>query len=135
MSQSCHPNAPAGAKRLLIAEDDEAIRMYIEIVLAEEGYHLVLVDNGEAAVRQYREQGPFDLAILDVHMPLLDGLGALQQIRALHPVARGLVLSGTPLEGDRAVPEWAQGFDGFLCKPFDPSELVHEVRRLLGKNA
>lgn len=135
MSHTGSPDAPSGSKRIIVAEDDEAVRLYLEIVLAQQGYGLVLVDNGEEAVRQYREQGPFDLAILDINMPLLDGRSAMEQIRASHPAARGLVLSGTPLDSDGVAPDWAQGFDGFLCKPFDPADLVKEVQRLLNGEA
>lgn len=107
--------------------------MYIEAVLAGEGYQVVKVTNGEEAVRRYREQGPFDMAILDIHMPKLDGPRAAQQIRAFDPSACAMVLSGTPVEDARSVPDWAKGFDGFLCKPFEAVELARTVRRLLDR--
>jgi CheY-like chemotaxis protein len=125
------PTKPAGSASILVAEDDEAVGMFIEAVLVGEGYRVVQAANGEEAVRKYREQGPFNLAILDVHMPKLDGPRALKQIRAFHPAVRGMVLSGTPVEDAKSLPEWAQGFEGFLAKPFNAMELVGVVRQLL----
>ena len=122
---------PASSERILVADDDEAVSLFIEAVLVSQGYRVSHACNGEEAVAKYRHEGPFGLAILDVHMPKLDGLGALEQIRAFHPSVCGLVLSGMPVEDDQSVPGWAQGFDAFLAKLFDAADLVNTVRRLL----
>ena len=118
-------------KRILVAEDDPAVGMLIEAVLSAEGYQVVLAADGEEAVRKYREAGPFELAMLDIHMPQLDGCGALKQIRAGHPGACALVLSGRPVEDAGAPPDWARGFDGFLPKPFTAPDLLRAVSQLL----
>lgn len=131
MSQPGATLTSAHVNRILVAEDDEAIRLYLELVLVAEGYRVVLAPDGEEAVRKYQEQGPFDLAILDVHMPRLGGPEALARIRQVYPGARSLIMSGTVPDARPGVPEWAKGFDGYLAKPFNPPDLLAVVQRLL----
>ncbi len=105
--------------------------MLIEAVLGYRGYKVVGTSNGEEAVLKYQQEGPFDLVILDMQMPKLNGSGALAQIRAMNPAARALALSGLPFEQEGMTPKQAGGFDGQLSKPFDNDKLVKLVRQLL----
>ncbi len=118
------------SERILLGEDEPSISMLLEAVLGYRGYQVVAAFDGEEVVRKYKCEGPFDLVILDLNMPRLDGCGALRQIRALNPAARALLLSGSPME-DQAVAPGGADFDGRLGKPFDNDELVRRVRQIL----
>lgn len=121
----------ARSERILVAEDDEALGLLLQAILTGAGFYVEQVSDGHEAVKKYRQQGPFDLVILDAYMPKLDGQAALARIRELNPTACALALSGQPSEEDEAVPAWAQGFDGHLSKPFDNGQLVKLVHQLL----
>jgi CheY-like chemotaxis protein len=124
-----------GSKRILVGEDDELIVMLIQAVLEVQGCTVVGAADGEEFVSKYRREGPFDLVILDLHMPKLDGRQALEQIRALNPGAIALALSGLPVEREGLVPDRAGGFDGRLNKPFDNDVLSKLVRQMLDLKA
>jgi CheY-like chemotaxis protein len=125
------PASLEGSERILLAEDDPSISMLIEAVLGYRGYKVVAAANGEEAVTRYRQEGPFDLVILDLQMPKLDGWGALEQLRAQNPGVRALALSGLPFEPEDPASKRAGGFNGQLGKPFDNEALLRLVRQLL----
>jgi len=124
-----------GSERILVAEDDEAISMLIQAVLSYRGYEVVAAADGEEAVSKYREQGLFDLVILDMHMPKLNGQRTLEQIRALNPKVRALAVSGMLCDEEGTKPGWQGEFDGHLDKPFDNNELARLVRQVLDLKA
>ena len=126
------PASLEGSERILLVEDDESVRLLVRAVLTYRGYEIAEACDGEEAVRKYRELGPFDLVILDLHMPKLDGREALELLRAADPNVRALALSGSAYEGESLTPgSDAAAFDARLNKPFDNTELVTLVRRLL----
>jgi two-component system cell cycle sensor histidine kinase/response regulator CckA len=128
------PASLEGSERILLVEDDEPVRLLIRAVLTYRGYEVVEAGDGLEAVSQYRQRGPFDLAILDLHMPKLDGRAALEQLRALNPQLRALALSGSlfDCEHNPADPS-VHGFDARLNKPFENTVLVALVRELLNR--
>jgi CheY-like chemotaxis protein len=128
------PMAVHGAKRILVAEDDELVRMLVRAVLSCRGYEVLEAADGEEGVRLFQERGPFDLVILDHSMPKLGGHQALKRIRALNPSVPALGLSGMPI-GPRG-PEHdlePDGFDARLNKPFHNTELLALAQRLLNQ--
>jgi CheY-like chemotaxis protein len=123
-----------GSGRILLVEDDESVRLLVRAVLTYRGYEVTEACDGEDAVKLFRQSGPFDLVILDQAMPKLDGRAALEQIRAVDPGARALGLSGQVSESDQGPQTSAtRGFDARLSKPFDNTELLALVRRLLNR--
>jgi len=72
---------PGRSLRILVAEDSEDTRFVLETYLRDSGHHVDFADNGEAAVEKFRS-GPYDLVLMDVQMPLLDGYSATRRIRA-----------------------------------------------------
>jgi len=133
---AAQPASLEGSERILLVEDDESVRLLVRAVLTYRGYEVTEACDGEDGVKVFRERGPFDLVILDRAMPKLDGRAALEQIRAVDAGVRAVGLSGLPPEcdqGSRAAA--AQGFDAQLTKPFDNTELVALVRRLLDRGA
>jgi two-component system, response regulator PdtaR len=115
----------SGATRVLIAEDEALIRLDLKEMLEEEGYDVVAeVGDGQQAVDRSRELAP-DLVILDIQMPVLDGLSAAERIAAdrLAPV---IVLTAF---GQRELVERARdaGAMAYLVKPFDKNDLVPAI--------
>ena len=69
--------------RILVVDDEPDIREIVSILLEKNGYETRLAQNGSEAVQLVRQEGPFDLVIMDIMMPEMDGLGACQTIRSL----------------------------------------------------
>jgi CheY-like chemotaxis protein len=133
---AAQPATLEGSERILLAEDDESVRLLVRAVLSYRGYEVTEAHDGEDAVKLFRQKGPFDLVILDHSMPKLDGPAALEQIRAVDPRIRALGLSGlVPEGGQEAQPAGTHEFDARLSKPFDNTELVVTVRLLLDRCA
>ncbi len=122
---------PARHERILIADDEELVRMAIKAILSIGGYDLAMAEDGAEAVEKFRGASPrFDLVVLDVHMPRLDGHGALLRIREIDSHARVVLLSGGLHD---FASEGVTGLEGvaFLHKPFDNEELLGLVRQIL----
>lgn len=116
--------------RVLVVDDNKVIRQLIRVNLELEGFEVVTAADGVECLDLVHQVGP-DVITLDVVMPRLDGIQTAVRLRA-DPRTRHLpvaVVSGcTPHEVDSGV---AAGVDAFLAKPFEPSELVRIVRRLM----
>ncbi|HEU0009879.1 MAG TPA: response regulator [Verrucomicrobiae bacterium] len=121
----------ARRERILVADDEELVRMAIKAILSIGGYDLTMAEDGAEAVEKFREASPrFDLVVLDMHMPRLDGHGALLRIREIDSHARVVLLSGGLHD---FASEGVTGLEGvaFLHKPFDNEELLGLVRQIL----
>ena len=117
--------------RILVADDEESMRFLLREVMTREGYEVVTASNGQEAVDQVRAQ-EFDLAILDVKMPQMDGITALREIRAIRPQLTVLMM--TAFGGTQtALEAIKQGAYDFFTKPFELDEMRVVVRRALEK--
>jgi two-component system, sensor histidine kinase len=121
------------ALRVLVAEDNPVNQVLIEALLSHLGHEATLVGNGWEAVQalQTAEEGRFDIVLMDMQMPEVDGLEATRRIRALAgPQARIPVLAMTAnaREEDRLACE-AAGMDGFLSKPIEFGLLDRTLRQ------
>lgn len=115
---------------ILIADDEMHVRKYIGLLLGRIG-HPVIVEaaDGLAAVNLWRQVSP-DLVLLDVNMPLLDGIGALARIKASDSSMPVIML--TSLANRSTVEECARlGATGFLRKDLPREELIFELRRII----
>jgi PAS domain S-box-containing protein len=124
---AAQPAATLAAGRVLVAEDDEALRRLIGMQLARLGVDATLVDNGQAAVEAARD-GSFDAVLLDLRMPLLGGIEAAQEIRAEDPHVPILALTADTAAEDVARCR-AAGMDGHLAKPVTLPALRTELDR------
>ncbi len=114
-------------KRILIAEDEDAIRDFVVINLKRVGYEVVDVPDGEQALQVFRESGgDFDVVVLDVMMPGIDGFEVCEKIRAASNSIGIIMLSAKSQEMDK-VRGLMTGADDYITKPFSPSELVARV--------
>ncbi|MGP8253679.1 MAG: response regulator transcription factor [Terracidiphilus sp.] len=115
--------------RLLIAEDDKALALFLSRGLEADGHRIRLAFDGDAAVDAFREDLP-DLTILDLNMPVKDGETALEEMRALNADLPVLVLTGRQ-EVDARVRCLDRGADDLMIKPFSLHELRARCRALL----
>lgn len=115
------------SRRILVCEDEDAIREFVVINLQRAGYEVVDVASGEAALEVYdREEGRFGMALLDIMMPGIDGLTVCKQLRAKDSRIGIILLSAKSQEMDK-VGGLMQGADDYVTKPFSPMELVARV--------
>jgi two-component system chemotaxis response regulator CheY len=115
--------------KILVVDDAGFIRRWCRTALAEAGYDVVEATNGQEGIRMFRESRP-DVVLLDVTMPILDGMTALQKIREADPSARVIMLTS---EGQMNTVVQARrlGARDFIVKPCESSRLLASVERVL----
>ena len=114
-------------KRILVCEDEDAIRDFVVINLERSGYTVVDVSCGEDALRVFEEQhGDFDIALLDIMMPGIDGFEVCKKLREKSSTIGIIMLTAKTQEMDK-VRGLMLGADDYVAKPFSPSELVARV--------
>lgn len=114
-------------KKVLVAEDEESIREFIVINLTRSGYDVMQAENGAVALDIFqKEGGDFDVAILDIMMPEMDGLTVCKELRQLSSDLGIIMLSARTQEMDK-VTGLLVGADDYVTKPFSPSELMARV--------
>jgi len=117
------------ASRILIADDEDSLRWVLEKGLRGVGYEVTAVKDGEEAVRAFEAQ-PFDLVFVDVRMPGMDGLTALERIRDLRPDVYVVVMTAHG-SMDTAIKAMQRGAYDYLNKPFDIDEVLLLSERAL----
>ena len=127
--QECHSG---GGPRILIADDDRAIRESLVTVFSIDGYDAIGVSNGADALEAHRVRAA-DLLVLDLMMPGIDGLTACRVLRSEGDQTPILMLTAKTETSDR-VAGLDAGADDYLPKPFDPEELLARVRALLRRS-
>jgi two-component system cell cycle response regulator CpdR len=113
--------------RILLAEDDPSMRVYLARALERSGYQVVAVDRGTEALPLI-EAGSFDLLLTDIVMPEMDGIELAQKATAIAPDMRVMFITGfaaVALKAGKAAPDAK-----VLSKPFHLRDLVAEVDRL-----
>lgn len=119
--------------KILVAEDEKDVRELIEIILRHHGFDVVSASDGLEAVTLATEQH-FDLILLDVRMPRLDGYEACRRLRKMEstqdiPI---IMLSALGQESERAE-GMAAGADEYVLKPFTPATLVTKINHHLSR--
>jgi two-component system OmpR family response regulator/two-component system response regulator QseB len=144
--KGCHGNKASGmmppitrplsyrenAMRLLLVEDDRALGQGIRVALSNEGYTLDWLQDGVSALHALRSES-FDLLLLDLGLPRLDGLTLLQQLRATQHDLPVLILTARDGTAER-IAGLDAGADDYLVKPFDVDELKARIRALLRRS-
>jgi two-component system response regulator MprA len=118
-----------GAKRILVADSDDHMRTAVERLLLLQGYHVTTVGDGEAALRAATDEQP-DLVVLDLVMPVIDGLSACRHLRSHGSAVPVIVVSAQP-RTDECVACLDAGADDYITKPFEIDELLARIRALL----
>ncbi len=119
-------------KRVLVVEDIPTNRVVIEMMLNHLGMSVEHAENGRIALDLMKRQ-EFDLVLLDMHMPVMDGAETIAAIRAAPDALREMkviALTADALHGDRER-HLSMGLNGYVAKPIDAKALVHEIKRLI----
>jgi DNA-binding response OmpR family regulator len=115
--------------RILIVEDEVALARQIASALTEAGHDPEMTHNGEAALQRALGDVSFDMLILDIRLPGMDGFEVLRRLRSQHVTSRVLILTARGEVNDR-VTGLKLGADDYLAKPFAMQELLARVRAL-----
>jgi two-component system cell cycle response regulator CpdR len=118
--------------RILLAEDEDAMRTYLARALENAGYEVVAVDRGTAAL-PWLETEAFDLLLTDIVMPEMDGIELAQRCADISPETKVMFITGfaaVSLKASREAPQAK-----ILSKPFHLRDLVLEVQRIFGQSA
>ena len=129
-------NADFKDRHILLVEDNELNREIAQEILREYGFRVDTAENGEVAVEKVSTAAPgsYDLVLMDVQMPVMDGYTATRKIRALDDPARAklpiLAMTANAFDEDRRN-ALESGMNGFLSKPIVIGDLVQELRKIL----
>ncbi|WP_019634521.1 response regulator transcription factor [Actinomadura atramentaria] len=122
----------AGGARILVVDDEPAVRESLAGSLEFEGYRVDEAADGTLALERVAQRRP-DLIVLDVLMPRMDGLTTCRRLRAQGEVMPVLMLTARDMVGDR-VTGLDAGADDYLVKPFELDELLARIRALLRRS-
>jgi CheY-like chemotaxis protein len=120
--------SPQTAKRILIVEDDAAIRDALTLLLNDEGYAVVGVPNGLEALRHLKENAPPDLILLDLSMPVMDGWQFSKE-QQQDPLLKGVPVVLLSANGNVQQRATMLGAVSFLQKPVELEELLAVIHR------
>ena len=116
-------------KKILIVEDEEAIRSFEAINLKRVGYTTVEAGSGEEALAIYDAEPDFDIALLDISMPGMDGFALCEELRRRSQKLGIIMLTARTQEMDK-ISGLMKGADDYITKPFSPTELLARVDSL-----
>ena len=116
---------------ILIAEDEEFNRMYMEELFSDTPFNIIEAKDGEQAIDKFKQHGKIDLVLMDIKMPKVGGVKAMQAIKKLSPNTPVIALSAMVIgfENEGII---EKGFDGYICKPIDRIKLFELIDLILG---
>lgn len=117
------------SKKILLVEDEPHLAFNLEFNLSSEGYEIVLAANGRSAIEKFEKTGPFDVVVLDVMLPEIDGFEVARIIRSRDVKTGILMLTARASESD-VIKGLESGADDYLTKPFHLQEFLLRVRRM-----
>jgi two-component system chemotaxis response regulator CheY len=121
-------------KHILIIDDAATVRMYHRSILEAAGYAVEEALNGIEALEKAL-QTPFDLYLVDINMPKLDGYGFLRQLRSEPMPQAPAIMVSTEAEACDQTEAFRAGANAYLIKPLKPAQLLTHVRLLLGEKS
>ncbi len=115
--------------RILLAEDNKVTQNVLSLLLQNFGHQISLANNGEEVLKKYTPEN-FDLILMDIQMPVMDGVAATRMLKQMHNNLPPVVgLSANALEGDREK-YMALGLDEYLTKPFSENDFLRVLKKL-----
>lgn len=134
LDSSLDSSLPQISERLLIVDDDRAVRDAVQLLMTTIGFDVVSVDNGQTAVDLFEKpqvpaDRPIDCAIIDVSMPGMDGIETVQRIRDIHPALPIILATGYT---DKAIPDemMAQRNTALVRKPYRSESILQVLESL-----
>ncbi len=119
-------------KKILVIDDAATVRMYHRNILQTAGYEVHEAVNGVEALEKALE-GQFDLFLVDVNMPKLDGYGFLRELRKQDMPQAPAIMISTEAQAQDRTQAYAAGANLYLVKPMHPAQLLEPVALLLGE--
>ena len=120
-------------RRVLVVDDDPAVRKSIDRVLSNKGYAVITAENGEEALRKLNEE-KYDLVYTDIRMPGMSGLEVAEQVKASRPWTPVVIITGYGTDAAEARAK-AAGVSGFVHKPLSPEMIEGSARDALAAPA
>lgn len=117
--------------KILIIDDDENIRKALSAVLEDEGYIVETVDTAKKGMEK-TEKCFFNLALIDVRLPDMEGVDLLLKLRETNPKLRKIIITGYPTL-QNAVAAVNRGADAYIMKPFDVEKMLQTIKEQLQK--
>ncbi|WP_062105798.1 response regulator transcription factor [Bacillus niameyensis] len=117
-------------EKILIIEDEENIRGFIEINLKRSGYSVLQADSGEDGLQLLYQHGDVAIVLLDIMLPGIDGFEVGRKIREYNQDVGIIMLTAKTMESDK-VHGLLNGADDYIPKPFSPNELIARIKSLL----
>lgn len=118
-------------KKILVAEDDLTNFLLVKEILIDAGNEIIHAEDGEKAVKICEKSDDIDLVLMDIKMPVMDGVEALSKIKASNPGIPVIALTAYAFENDKNK-LLDEGFDGYLSKPIDQHELIQAIDEVVG---
>ena len=119
-------------KRILIVDDAATVRMYHRNILETAGYAVEEAVNGIEALEKSLQQS-FDLFVVDINMPKLDGYGFLRELRSQDVAQAPAIMVSTEAESNDHIRAYAAGANVYMVKPIKPDQLLINVKLLIGE--
>jgi signal transduction histidine kinase/ActR/RegA family two-component response regulator len=132
-AQPVENELPMLSGHILLADDNPDLRDLIELYLARQGLQVITAENGQEAVRLALSENP-DVILMDLEMPVLGGIGAIDQLRTLGYTGPILALTGHN-KGEQTASALAAGCNGTVTKPVKREELLRAIAPLLSQSA
>jgi DNA-binding NtrC family response regulator len=117
--------------RILVIDDDENIRKVLETILADEGYSVETAETAKKGIEK-SEQAFFNLALIDVRLPDMEGIELLSKLRNTKPKMRKIIVTGYPTL-QNAIAAVNKGADAYVMKPFDVEKILQTIKEQLKK--
>ncbi|OAI01647.1 response regulator [Methylomonas methanica] len=119
-------------KRILIVDDAATVRLYHRQILEAAGYKVYEAVNGIEALEKSLQQ-PFDLYVVDINMPKLDGYGFLRELRSQDIYQAPAIMVSTEAQTSDHQQAFAAGANAYLVKPVKPEQLLIQVKLMIGE--
>ncbi len=118
-------------RKILIVDDDDNICQLLTLYLVKESYNTSICHNGKDAIKMLRE-GEYDLALLDIMMPEMDGYETLAEVRKFSDIPIIMVSAkGEPID---KISGLDHGADDYVTKPFEPQELISRIKAIFRRS-
>ena len=117
--------------RILVIDDEESVRKSLALVLKDEGYSVDVAENGQEAIKK-SSANFYNLALVDIRLPDMDGISLLTQMRETVPKMIKIIVTGYP-SLDNSIEAVNQGADGYIVKPFKMEDLLSKIKEHLKK--
>jgi DNA-binding NtrC family response regulator len=121
----------AEKSRILVCDDEDALRTILSTELAGAGYEVATAADGEEGITEVKNQ-KFDLVLLDIKMPKKDGFEVLKFIKKEHPGVKVIMLTGFA-DLKNAIESKKYGAEDFVSKPYDLVDLLTTIERVLSE--